>query len=140
MFLVLTGTLICSTELWSFIRLATGGPIREHAFGSFPLWLRIAGSLLPLLGVWKGENARMRFGMGLLAVVAMVELNLQMWGAAVWIRSVSLLGSAVMAYLGWTGTPPPRRLAEARDLVPWVAAFVLFLVVVKVASRLATDW
>lgn len=77
----------------------------------------------------------MRFGMGTLALVAMIELNLGMLGPKLWVRSVALLGSVVMVFLGWTGTPPPQRLSETKELLPWVVGFVLLLAVLKVASR-----
>jgi hypothetical protein len=98
--------------------------------------MRIVAPLLPLAGLWKWKNTRIRFGMGTLALVAIIELNLGVLGPELWMRSVALLGSVVMVFLGWTGTPPPQRLSETKELLPWVVGFVLLLAVLKVASRL----
>ena len=134
MALVATGIAICVIELVGLLQEPLGnlGPARA----SFPVWMRVAGPMLPLVGLWKW-NTRIRIGMFALAAVALVEMNGFVWTREVWPRYIAILGAGIMIFSGWTGTPKSSRLAEVKGLAPWIVGFLGFLGGLRVLSWFA---
>jgi len=130
MFLVVGGVYVIG---WSLVQALKDTP---DSF-AFPVWFRVLAIVLPLITLprWHG---RMRLGIVALALVGL-GVHSPAWCGHATAQLLVIFGSAVMVWAGWTSLSAARRLAEVKEMLPWLVAFAIVLLGLRVGSLLLSN-
>lgn len=125
MFLFVAGLCVLTVEAVRAVY-----PIALSDAVAFPLWARVLGPMLPLLGI-RGTSGRIRIGMGGLSALSALVLNRQLVEGR-GVATALIVGCALLlVWAGWTGTPSSARGREIKELVPWIAAAAVLLLTLR---------